>query len=159
MVDKIETNFPFIAVPEDLKDIVGEPDEGTRIYAVHGTEDKYRIWADAIFDLCEGGLMSPGGAANYVGVSRAAVHKALRQGRLTGFFYTISLKPLIKFGPFSFLGGVGSYGFIPKSELEAWRKQLEEKGWFGELPTKKDFSFDFIYKASKRQKRKEKRMP
>lgn len=86
---KDESTFPFVEVPEYALKYVGYPyPEGSRLYRFFGRQEKDgMIWYDAINEICQCSLVSPGGAAGYVGVSRPAVHKRLKEGRLTAFLY------------------------------------------------------------------------
>jgi hypothetical protein len=78
-----------------------------------------------------------GGAAARAGVSRAAVHQRLKDGKLTGFFY-YSTKPR------RFLFGAPktkrelSLGYIPVSECLAWRKELEKRAVERGMVTKEE---------------------
>ncbi len=90
-----------------------------------GAEDHIPEWEDAIFAEV-GPCVSPGGAAQRAGVSRASVHDRLKQGKLTGFFF-YSNKPrrflFAKLPPKREL----AVGYIPVSEASAWRKEIEER--------------------------------
>ena len=117
--------FPYVHVPVELRKVLGEPLPGTRLYRKEGPEDESLYWDDAVFKVF-GHCVSPGGAAVRAGVSRAAVHQRLKDGKLTGFFY-YSTKPR------RFLFGTPkskrelSFGYIPVSECLAWRKELEKR--------------------------------
>ena len=118
--------FPFVEIPENFKVTIGDPDEGTRIYRQYGTETDIEEWFDAIFEICQGdGSVSPGGVSMYAKVSRPAVHKRLREGRLTGFMFHI-----IKNGKFfknrkKLEDGGLPYICIPVSECKAWAKEMK----------------------------------
>src|ERR1017187_17627 len=119
--------FPFINVPPEELPIVGEPTAGTRFYRREGSDEECGDWFQAIGRIFGGDVgLSPGGVAMFVPVSRAAVHKRLREGRLTGFaFYVTSHgksmwgKPRkIKESP---------YLVVPVSECKAWAAELKRK--------------------------------
>lgn len=119
--------FPFINVPPEACPIVGEPTAGTRFYRREGTHEECGEWFESIGQIFQGDVgLSPGGVAMFVPVSRAAVHKRLREGRLTGFaFYVTSQgkslwgKPRkIKERP---------YLVLSVSECKAWAKELKRK--------------------------------
>src|ERR1035437_4888419 len=123
----IQNEFPFINVPPEALPIVGEPTPGTRFYRREGSDEEYGEWIEAIGRFFQGDVgLSPGGVAMFVPVSRAAVHKRLREGRLTGFaFYVTSQgkslwgKPRkIKQRP---------YLVLSVSECKAWVKELKRK--------------------------------
>jgi len=119
----METEIQFVTVPPELAALVGEADPGTRIYRQEGTHDEMVVWFDA---LCEhiGGSVSPGGAAVYAGVTRAGVHKRLRVGKLTAFCFHITKEKKTLFGGKKTLKD-GPIIFIPTSECQDWRKELE----------------------------------
>jgi hypothetical protein len=122
-----QNEFPFINVPPKALPIVGGPTPGTRFYRREGSDEEYGEWIEAIGRFFQGDVgLSPGGVAMFVPVSRAAVHKRLREGRLTGFaFYVTSQgkslwgKPRkIKERP---------YLVLSVSECKAWVKELKRK--------------------------------
>ena len=86
----MKTEFPFVKIPDHLRDAIGKPDEGTRMYRQYGKTDEMHKWFDAVDEICEPeGSISPGGVCGYVDVSRAGVHKRLKEGRLSGFLYHV----------------------------------------------------------------------
>ena len=83
--------LPFVNVPREALAIVGEPTLGTRFYRREGSDEECGEWFEAIGRIFEGDVgLSPGGVAMFVPVSRAAVHKRLREGRLTGFAFHVT---------------------------------------------------------------------
>lgn len=124
-------NFPFIKIPKECEDIIGEPDPGTRLYKAYGSKKDEEKWFDTVWDICGSEkAISPGGAAGYAGVTRAGVHKRLKTGNLTGFvFYILEESRLIKGRKkiTSFPFGPTFYCYIPVSECQAWRKEIEER--------------------------------
>jgi hypothetical protein len=124
--------LPFINVPPEALPIVGEPTPGTRFYRREGSDEECGEWFESIGKIFGGDVgLSPGGVAMFVPVSRAAVHKRLREGRLTGFaFYVTSQgkslwgKPRkIKARP---------YLVLSVSECKAWAKDLKRKAGVAE---------------------------
>src|ERR1017187_2758789 len=124
--------FPFINLPPEELPIVGEPTAGTRFYRREGSDEECGDWFQAIGRIFGGDVgLSPGGVAMFVPVSRAAVHKRLREGRLTGFaFYVTSQgkslwgKPRkIKARP---------YLVLSVSECKAWAKDIKRKAGVAE---------------------------
>jgi len=119
----------FIKIPANFKDIniIGKPDTGTRRYRQFGDEKKSVLWWDAILKLTKGDhVLSPGGAASFVGVTRASVHKRIREGRLTAFeFYRIKKSKLLKIINIDYDmlvdSGYPREIYIPWSELKYWR--------------------------------------
>lgn len=121
-------SFPFLEIPENLKNIIGVPDPGTRLYRAYGSEDDCRKWMDTVFDLCSGdGCTSPGGAAGYAKVTRPGVHKKLKTGGLTGFVYHITQDSILFKGKKKLSANAFFYCYIPRSELRAWADELEKK--------------------------------
>ena len=118
--------FNFVDLPDELLPFIGKPDEGTRIYRVKdGDENGMTAWFDA-FSLIVGQSVSPGGVSMFAPVSRAAVHKRLKEGRLTMFCYhTVETKTGF-FGRKKSYRGT-PYGYIPVSECKAWAEELKEK--------------------------------
>ncbi len=84
----METDHGLLIIPPELLPVIGEPDEGTRLYRKEGDEDEKGFWFDALTEVF-GSLVSPGGVALYAPVSRAAVHKRLKEGRMTAFCYHV----------------------------------------------------------------------
>ncbi|MBT0654148.1 hypothetical protein [Geomobilimonas luticola] len=124
----MKKEFPFIEIPERFKEIIGTPDPGTRMYKAIGDRSAFRLWNDAVFEICaEEGAVSPGGASLYTYATRAGVHKRLKEGRLTGFFFSIVTDSKWIKGRKTLEEGGRPYGFIPYSECKAWAKELEER--------------------------------
>jgi len=123
----MKTDFPFLKVPDSLRSLIGEPvPEGTRMYHRFGTEDEMSEWFDAVVKICKPeGSVSPGGAAGYARVSRAGVHKRLKEGRLTAFRFNIIKDSRFFKNKKVLLEGRTPYTYIPVSECKAWRTELE----------------------------------
>jgi hypothetical protein len=116
---------PFVEVSDRLRRIVGEPLPGTRMYRKEGAEDHIPDWEDVIFREF-GPCVSPGGAAQRAGVSRAAVHDRLKQGTLTGFFFYSTKPRRFLFGKVPAKREL-MVGYVPVSEVTAWRRELEQR--------------------------------
>lgn len=123
----MKTDFPFINVPDILRPLIGDPEpEGTRMYHRFGTEDEMSEWFDAVIKICKPeGSVSPGGAAGYARVSRAGVHKRLKEGRLTAFRFNIIKDSRLFKNKKVLAEGRTPYTYIPVSECKAWRSELE----------------------------------
>jgi hypothetical protein len=115
-----------MAIAEELGPLVGACDEGTRIFRAEGNHAKMRRWFDA---LCEhiGPCVSPGGAAVYAKVSRAAVYKRMKAGGLTAFCFHIIGKTKTAFGKEKKLKE-WPVVYIPVAECKAWGAELDERG-------------------------------
>lgn len=120
------TDFPSVRIPEAFEPFVGVADEGTRMFRAQGDHLEMRRWFDA---LCEhiGPAVSPGGAAVYAKVSRAAVYKRMKSGGLTAFCFHITGKTKTIFGREKKLKE-WPLVYIPVSECKAWGAELEEWG-------------------------------
>lgn len=121
----METSVDLVEIPESFKEQAGDVDPGTRIYRREGNHDEMVAWFDA---LCEhfGGCVSPGGAAVYAGVTRAGVYKRLKAGKLTAFCFHITQEKKTFFGGKKTLKE-GPIVYIPVSECQGWRKELEAR--------------------------------
>ena len=70
--------------------------------------------------------LSPGGVAMFVPVSRAAVHKRLREGRLTGFAFHVTSQGKSLWGKPRKMKS-RPYLVVSVSECKAWAKDLKRK--------------------------------
>jgi len=106
------TEFKFVAIPEAFARLIGVADDGTRIFRAEGNHAAMRRWFDA---LCEyiGPCVSPGGAAVYAKVSRAAVHNIGKTKTIFGKEKKLKEWPLV---------------YIPVAECKAWGAELDERG-------------------------------
>lgn len=121
----MEKDFPFIDVPSEALTALGEPDPETRIYRASGPEEGCGPWFEAVSAIA-GPCVSPGGAGMYVPVSRAAVHKRLKEGKLTAFCYHVTSTRISIFGKRRETRDT-PFVYIPGSELKAWASELEER--------------------------------
>jgi hypothetical protein len=124
--------FPFINVPSEVLAIVGQPTAGTRFYRREGSDDECADWFQALGKIFQGDVgLSPAGVAMFVPVSRAAVHKRLREGRLTGFaFYVTSQKKSLWGKPRKIKER--PYLVLSVSECKAWAKDIKRKAGVAE---------------------------
>jgi len=77
----------------------------------------------------------------YAPVSRAAVHKRLKEGKLTGFFFHVTHRRRNFFG-LDLSTRELAIGFIPVSECKAWRAELEQRAIAQGLITEKELLGD-----------------
>lgn len=127
-----QNELPYINVPPEALPIVGEPTPGTRFYRREGSDEECGEWFEGIGRIFEGDVgLSPGGVAMFVPVSRAAVHKRLREGRLTGFaFYVTSQAKSLWGKPRKIKAR--PYLVLSVSECRAWAKDLKRKAGVAE---------------------------
>ena len=126
-VDVVETKFPYVEIPKELGKVVGEPDKGTRCYYNEGSEEAAGEWFEAIDKHLRSPCVSPGGVSMFAPVTRAGVHKRLKEGRLTAFFFQVTHITT------TFWGGKRKvrqtpYCLIPVSECKVWGRQLRRRG-------------------------------
>ena len=74
----MEEEFPYVEIPKGVTAFIGEVDEGTRIYRTEGPESHCEAWFNALSEAF-GGLISPGGVQMFAPVSRAGVHKRIKE--------------------------------------------------------------------------------
>lgn len=108
----------YVAFPRSAAEIFGTRQTLTRIYNKSGIVEEYRVWLQAIADYV-GLVLSSGEAANYVGVTPAAVWKRMTAGKLTAFNFELH-SPVGKYGKAEFIESVDAC--LPFSELQQWRE-------------------------------------
>lgn len=119
------TEFPYVRVPDEVIPAIGEKDGDSRNFRKRGSQEEASGWHDLVFKVA-GPTVSPGGVLMYCPVSRAAIYKRIKEGKLTAFnFYPSEEKTKL-------FGGILSarlmpYCYIPVSEAKAWRLELEER--------------------------------
>lgn len=101
-------------------------DSGTRIYREVGSKKSLEHWLREVQADFEGELVPFEWVADYVGVSRAALHKRIRRGGLTVLAFEMREHVT------GVLGGVRErmrreYRFVPRLECDAWRELLLER--------------------------------
>lgn len=121
----MQTEFPFVQIPTELYPILGVPDPGTRMYRRDGSQEESAVWFDALTEVI-GPSVSPGGVGMYCPVSRAAVYKRIKEGRLSIFLFHVTHRDTTLFGKNKILRD-NPYGYIPASEARAWRMELEAR--------------------------------
>jgi hypothetical protein len=119
------TDDGMVVIPSAFEHLMGVPDEGTRIYRAEGDHAQMRRWFDA---LCHhiGPCVSPGGAAVYVKVSRAAVYKRMKAGGLTAFCFHLTGVTKTVFGKEKKLKE-WPLVCVPVAECKAWGVELDER--------------------------------
>ncbi|WP_164976021.1 hypothetical protein [Oleiharenicola lentus] len=136
----MSTDFPFVVVPPELHKVFGEPIPGTHLYHKEGPQEEAGYWYDALFPVV-GQCVSPGGVSMYAPVSRAAVHKRLKEGKLTGFFFHITHRKRNFFGVDLSTREL-AIGCIPISECKAWKAELEQRAIEQGVVTEKELRGD-----------------
>lgn len=134
------SDFPFVIIPPQHADALGEPDPGTRTFRAFGPREGFEQWSAIVADVCEGRVVSPGGVSMIAPVSRAAVYKAMKDGRLTAFcYYTVTGVSWWSKRPKLDAGG-RPYAYVPVSECKAWAEQLSNKSPSERRAERKDSS-------------------
>ena len=136
----MSTDFPFVEVPEELRAVVGEQTAGTRIYRKTGPAEEDGYWFDVLTERF-GPLVSPGGVSMFAPVSRAAVHKRMKEGKLTCFLYDISFRKRNFFGRSKEVRE-RDMSYIPVSECKAWGKEIMERAIEQGSVTRKELEGD-----------------
>jgi hypothetical protein len=121
----VPTEFPFVEIPPELEGIVGKRDPGTRMYRRDGSQEESSVWFDLLTEII-GPSVSPGGVGMYCPVSRAAVYKRIKEGKLSIFLFHVTHRTTTLFGKNRILRD-NPYGYIPASEARAWREELERR--------------------------------
>jgi len=121
----LEVNFEYVNIPEEILPVIGELDPGTRIYRQTGSENHTAEWFEGLSEQY-GQLVSPGGVCMFAPVTRAAVHKRLKEGRLTIFCYHPEETKRGLFGNRKKVRQT-PYSYIPVSEAMCWREEIEER--------------------------------
>jgi len=119
------TSDGIVVIPPAFEHLIGVPDPGTRIYRAEGIHSQMRPWFDG---LCHhiGPCVSPGGAAVYANVSRAAVYKRMKAGGLTAFSFKITAKTPTQFGKEKKRKELPLI-YIPVEECKAWSVDLDRR--------------------------------
>jgi hypothetical protein len=153
----MQTRFPFVEIPEELEAILGKRDPGTRIYRRDGSQEESSVWFDLLTEII-GPSVSPGGVGMYCPVSRAAVYKRIKEGKLSIFLFHVTHRKTTLFGKNKILRD-NPYGYIPASEARAWRQELEERALSQGTITEEelegarpDWSGEFLQWRNKRER-------
>ncbi len=120
-----ENSFPFVVVPPEMEKIIGTRVGPSHVWRQSGSEEECSAWFDALCE-CAGRCVSPGGVSMYCPVSRAAVHRRVKDGKLSLFLFHVTEN---KTGLFRRGREVRTspYGFVPVSECKAWKKEFEDR--------------------------------
>jgi hypothetical protein len=121
----MQTEFPFVRIPVELEPIIGKRDSGTHIYRRDGSQEESAAWFEMLTEII-GPSVSPGGVGMYCPVSRAAVYKRIKEGKLSIFLFHVTHRKTTLFGKNKILRD-NPYGYIPVSEAKAWRQELEQR--------------------------------
>lgn len=126
--------FPFIEVPKDLRNIVGEPTPGTRAYRREGTHAECGQWIEDLGLHYKGDVgISPAGVTMFVPVQRAAVHKRIKEGKLTAFFFYITHVESTFFGTKRKVK-MRPYILLSMSECKAWVAEMKRRMGYVDEP-------------------------
>ena len=153
----VQTAFPFVNLPPEVEPLIGTRDEGTRIYRKDGSQEESAAWFDLLTEII-GPSVSPGGVGMYCPVSRAAVYKRIKEGRLSIFLFHVTHRTTTLFGK-NKIARDNPYGYVPVSEARAWREELEERAVrIGAVTTeelegaKPDWHGDFLQWKNEKEK-------
>ena len=95
-------------------------DEGTRVYREVSDAVNFDRWMNDVHKSFGGEVIPFEWVADYVGVSRAALHKRIKRGGLTVLVFEMRERVS------GILGGVRDrmrceYKYVPRSECDSWR--------------------------------------
>lgn len=131
--------FPFIKVPKELLPIVGEPTSGTRAYRREGTYKECGEWFEILAEYYKGDVgLSTGGVIMFVPVSRAGVHKRIKEGKLTAFFFYVTHEETREFGA-KRTAKERPFILVSVSECKAWAEDMKRKVGFVDDPHETPF--------------------
>ncbi len=107
-----------------------KPAEGTRVYREDGGWRAFRLWLMEMRQLFQGDLIPFEWVAQFVGVTRAAVHKRIKSGQLT--IFTFGMEETVK----GVLGGERKrmrqeFKYAVLTECHFWRTNLMDE-WYAE---------------------------
>lgn len=121
--------FPYVEIPAKLEKVLGVRREGTRVYVQTGGAELFGKWHG---EICRyiGPTVSPGGACALAHVTRAGVHKRMKDGKLTAFWFYSNEKqnePPLPFVLRLFQPRHTAFVYIPVSECRAWGELVAAK--------------------------------
>jgi len=101
-------------------------DAGTRIYREIGHPQQFHHWMRDVQESFDGEVIPFEWVADYVGVTRAALHKRVKKGNLTVLVFEMHENVI------GVLGGIRErmrreYRYIPKTECDQWRDILSDQ--------------------------------
>lgn len=115
----------LVEVPEEIRHVFGDCIPETRMYQASGPEGTSGPWFEAVCEIA-GRCVSPGGASMFAPVSRAAVHKRVKEGKLTAFCFYVTKTSRSLFGK-QRQSRETPLVYIPVCELKLWKAELEER--------------------------------
>ncbi len=128
LVDMVTSRIEPIHIPDRIRPLIGTADAGTRVYRRSGPRDEFESWFDAVWETCgPDGAMSPGAAGIYAQVSRAGVHKRMKEGGLTAFLFHLDRGTGADGAPAQRSDRGRPYTFIPVRECRAWVELLKAR--------------------------------
>lgn len=119
----MEQEFPYLKIKPNLLKVVGPPDEDTRIFRQSGIQMSFHSWMFNLQDEMKGNLIPSNWVPEFVGVSRAAVHKRIKAGRLTMFVFDLmdhKLTVLMKYKEVR----ICDFSYCVRSECFAWYEEI-----------------------------------
>jgi len=118
-------HFPFSIVSDKLQWIAGEYDYETNSYHKNGHEGEVGYWFETLTKHL-GPLLAPGMVNMYVPVTRTAVHRRIKSGGLTTFYFhsTPATEGLFhgKKEPRE-----SPFVFVPSRECRWWAEEIKAK--------------------------------
>ena len=142
-VEEMSIELPYLKVTPEMKSIVGKCDKGTRIHRREGSYAEAGKWFLQLDELFKDRFVSPGGVSMFVRISRAAVHKRMKEGRLSAFCFHVVHEEKTFFGN---VRKAKATPFVtnPVSECKAWAKEIDEKRGQPEVLHESDLDDTFL---------------
>ena len=126
--------FPFIEVPKELHELVGEPTPGTRAYRREGTFKECGEWLEKLGEYYKGDVgLSTSSVVLFVPVSRASVYKRIKEGKLTAFFFYVTHEETRLFGA-KRRAKERPFIVVSVSECKAWAEEIKRRVGFVDDP-------------------------
>ncbi len=119
----------LVEIPKPCTKLLGQVAPKTRMYHRSGTREEFPGWFEAAWEVCgpEGGV-SPGVVGQYADVSRAGVHKRMKEEGLTAFlFHLTGGKESLQVDEDLAKMAGRPYTIIPLAECRQWAALLQSR--------------------------------
>lgn len=114
-----------MSVPNDLQIVVGKYDNETKSYNAYGNEGQVGYWYEALIK-CFGGVVAANEVSMFVPASRMAIHKRVKEGRLTVFnFHSEPATKGLFFNKKE--KRERAYTFVPICECRSWANEIKAR--------------------------------
>ena len=119
------TKYSFLTpIHKRLYRIFGKPEPGTTIYKEKGPFHVAQAWYYAL-KLAVGDVIAVPSVSLYIPISRNAIHKRIKEGRLSCFQFKIEYSKDDKVS--ESLARERPHAFVPVSECEVWLQEFNDR--------------------------------